>query len=275
MNPSERKRGYGTIVLRSGFSTAFAIVLLVVAVLPAAAGPQAEVTVLPDRTIAADGSATTEIDPDSALVTFGIVVVGADTNQTVVSNEASQRRLVGALEGAGVPAGEIATTRYVMSYVVDTFIPALGTQQHVEFDVQQKGAYHVTSKVAVLVAKLNDLDAIIQAGVNGGADRVDSIEYRSARVSETQQELLPKAVAVAHSRAVALASAAGVALGELERLSVIGPGPWGGGSESATPAARFAAGTLTGSNAEGGIAPAKIVVSLRVRADYRITKAGG
>lgn len=190
-----------------------AAALCLMASLPVVAQPKAEVRTT-NRTVSAVGHASEQIAPDLAVLTFGIEIHDPSTTQAVIANRRMTAKLVSALKRMGIESSHMSVAPYEMAFVPTTFVPALGTNQKVEFQIQQKGSYKVTSIVTVTVRVLSDVSKLIDTAVEAGVDRIDAVRYLSTRRQSIEEKLLPQAIADAKSRAASIAEDIGFTLGE-------------------------------------------------------------
>lgn len=232
----------------------------------AAAFAQPKVEVVPQQpapmpTVAAIGEATAMVHPDTAVLTFAVEVRDPNTTQAVGVNERMTRKVVGKLEKAGVGAPDVEVGIYRMRYVVNDFVPALGTNQPVEFRVEQHGTYKVTSDIIVTVHDLSKVADLINTALAAGVDRIDRVRYESSRAHEIEAGLVGNAVKDARKKAVVLARETGLTVGE--PLHVI-----------ELPDASSAVRVLDGNTVSGQRVPPMLQVRLRVRVVYAAAKAG-
>ncbi len=255
-----RKRDGRPSLLLGAFSAALFVIAS-----PAFSQPKVEVIPQTNKSpeVTAVGRAVRSVAPDIAILSFGIEIRDPSTTNAVLVNKRMTEKAVKGLEKSGVPPADISVAPYQMEHVVGTFIPALGTNQPVEFQIQQKGTYRVTSEIKVTTHSVSNVGSIIDAALAAGVDRIGPIHYRTSRRKEIEAELVTEAVADARRVAETLAKSEGLTLGDLLRVSSLS-----GGSDS----------TAAGSNGEPASAQSMISEgsnspSVDVRTEVRVVFA--
>ncbi|HUX19857.1 MAG TPA: SIMPL domain-containing protein [Spirochaetia bacterium] len=201
-----------------------ALVLIILVPFTVSAQPKAEVAPAPSERVSAIGSASAGIPPDTAILTFGVEIRNPSTTQAALINERVTGKVVSAFEAQGVDPSDISVAPYEMVFVPSTFIPALGTTQKVEFDIQQKGSYKVVTDIRVTVRRLSEMASLINTALDAGVDRIDAVEYSSSKISEIEKGLIPKAIEDARAQATILAANLGLSLMDPLQISVV-PNP--------------------------------------------------
>ena len=235
------------------------LLFLGVAVLPLSAMPKAEVEKGPSLTVTATGRATEQVVPDTAILRFGVEIHDPSTTQAVQTNQRMTEKIVAAIEKQ--KGTEVSVAPYQMVYVPAVFVPALGTNQPVEFRVQQKGSYKVTTDIVVTLHNMASLPKIIDTALTAGVDRIGPIEYTSSHADEIAQSLVPQAVADALTKAKALAADTGMVLGAPIGVTNLESGR-GAGRQVPTANARGAK-----------FSPPKLTVESRVRVVYEAKRS--
>lgn len=180
-------------------------------VAPLSAMPKAEVEKARPLTVTVTGRAVEQVVPDTAILRFAVEIRNPSTTQGVQANQRMTDKIVAAIKKQ--PGTRISVAPYQMVYVPAVFVPALGTNQPVEFRIQQKGSYKVTTDIQVTVHDMASLPKIVDTALTAGVDRIDPIEYESSRSVAIAKTLVPEALADALAKAKALAADTGMALG--------------------------------------------------------------
>lgn len=245
--------------------TALAVCAMSVTAWPVVAQPKVEVaprSPVAPRTVAVIGEASTNVRPDIAILTFAVEIRNQNTTQAVLVNHRTTNKIVDEIEKSGTAASDIAVGNYRMEYVVDTFTPALGTNQPVEFQVEQHGTYKVTTEIVVTVHNLSFVPRLFNVAILAGVDQIGRVEYKSSRLAEIESQLVPQAIKNARQKAETLARDSGLQLGEPLRVAELPNG-------SATVK------VLAGMTGSGQTAPPTLEVWKRVRIVFAATKASG
>ncbi len=243
----------------SRFSAVSILLFLGAAVLPLSAMPKAEVEKAPPLTVTANGTASEQVIPDTAILRFGVEIRDPSTTQAVQANQRMTDKIVAAIEKQ--QGTEVTVAPYQMVYVPAVFVPALGTNQPVEFRIQQKGSYKVTTDIEVKVHTVASLPQIIETALTAGVDRIDPIKYESSRSAEIAQTLVPKAVADALTKAKSLAADTGMVLGPPIAVTAL--------DSPNTPPRPASTANAQGTN----FSPPKLTVETRVQVVYEAKRS--
>lgn len=244
-----------------------ALVLCLFAVLCAPVFAQPKVEVLPQATspaptVSAVGEAVARFQPDTAVLTFAVEIRNPNTTQAVLVNQRMTKKVAEEIEKSGVATADVAVGNYEMKHVVNTFLPALGTNQPVEFQLEQHGTYLVTSTIVVTIHHIADVAKIISTALGAGVDRIDRVEYEASSLTTVEAELMPKAIKDARQKAEALAHDTGLTLGEPIRVVQL-------------PDTSVSAVVAAGNTVPGQMSPPKIEARLRVRVVYAAKRSSG
>src|SRR6266516_3946802 len=71
----------------------------------------------PDRTITVGGTGTVTVVPDRARFSFGVDTRGATASEALAANAAEMRRVIAALEAAGIDERDVQTEQVSLSPV--------------------------------------------------------------------------------------------------------------------------------------------------------------
>lgn len=173
---------------------------------PATASEQAETP----RAISVTGASMAKVTPDTITVSFAIETQETTAQQAARANADIAVQVVDALEAAGVSEEEISTAQYSIFPVYEyreeqepcytqdgrTYCPPPhGTQVLV--------GYRAVNSIAVESAKLDMAGQWIDAAVEAGANRVDSLYFSLSpeKQDEARNTLIPMAVQDAKNKA--------------------------------------------------------------------------
>jgi len=166
----------------------------------------------PEYSISVQGSSEFEVAPDLAKLRFRIVTESKDAQEAQVRNREISSSVESALLKSGVRRNEIETTDYRIEKI-----------QEWDRELQRsvdKG-FRVNNAFVVSTTDIDNVGLLIDAGVQAGANNVDSINFElsDAKQKEVKTQALRKATQNAREKAEALADGAGVRVGKLLRLS--------------------------------------------------------
>jgi uncharacterized protein len=196
----------------------------------------------PSRTIAVTGSGKAFLAPDIATISIGVRTEDADPAQAMEDSNARAQSIADALEAMGVEARDIQTSSF-------NIYP---NQQYDQSGNPMSTTYVVENNVSVTVRDLTELGALLSATVEAGANQVYGIQFDVEDREEALGEARQGAIDDARAKAEALATAAGVSLGDLQSISEVSgfPEPFfdgrgGGAAEAALTNIPISPGQLT------------------------------
>ncbi len=190
------------IGLAAGVALGLALVISLAARPAAAQSDNSEA-----RTISVSGSGEASGQPDIAYVNLGVDISNADISQALNQANTALAAIVSAIEGAGIATDDIQTQNYNV-FPQENFDPRTGM-------ATGERVYRVTASVNVTVRDISQAGTVMQAGLNAGANLVNSISFGIADTKALEAEARQRAVADARDKAQQLADAFGVSLGEV------------------------------------------------------------
>jgi uncharacterized protein YggE len=163
--------------------------------------------------ITVTGSGDVKAIPDRADLSFGVQSEGPTAAQALAANSADSQRLIDALKEAGVQAKDLKTEHLDVSP---------------RYDVEKVGnsrGYSANSSVSVRSQPLERAATLSDVAVRAGADSVSGPSLSVADKDAQYRRALERAFDDARAKAQALASAAGVSLGEVTAIAEGGQAP--------------------------------------------------
>lgn len=161
---------------------------------------EAQTTPFPSRekVISVTGTATTSIDPDLLVITFGVETQEKSARDALVANSNSMTSIVDTLSSLGILEDEISTSRISIYPIYDNYRDPV-TEKY----TQELIGYRVTNTITVETNKLDKAADIIDGGVSSGANRVDNVSFTLSpqKQLEVKDELLGQAVINAKKKA--------------------------------------------------------------------------
>ncbi len=194
----------------------FGLLCLLTAV-PLGAAVHAADAVPQPRTITVTGSASQEVAPTRASMSFGVIGEAATVQEAKASHDAIMNRLMTAMRNLGIPSQQLQT---------DTFsiVPIYTTVR--EHEPAKITSYRVTNKITLSTTDVNQLAAALDQAVAAGANVADSIYFSVDRPEQLENNLLAAAVRNGRHKADLIAQAAGARLGALRQAEIYDNG-WG------------------------------------------------
>ena len=187
---------------RRALSIACAMLVLAIFVMPAVS---AQTDGSSDRVITTQANSEVLVTPDRAQVTLSVQTQNADVKLAQSENARIMDGMVNAILGSGIDRADIKTSGYSIYPVYEDSSLPFG--QKIKY-------YQVTNSVRVTVRDVTRVGEIIDAGVNNGANQVDSIAFMVSEELEqsVRTQVLTKAVQRARSDADIVAAASGVSI---------------------------------------------------------------
>jgi uncharacterized protein YggE len=190
----------------------------------------------PARTITVSGAGSVRAAPDQAELSLGVTTQADTATRALQANAALARRVIAAVKGEGVAAEDIQTASVYLS-------PRTGE------DGSTILGYAATDTVSVTVRDLGKAGAVIDAGVEAGANEVSGPSLTRSDQDELYRRALRAAMADAKAKAQELARAGGIALGPVrsvvEGSSPTPPVPFTGVADAAVESTPVEPGTET------------------------------
>lgn len=167
-------------------------------------GPEAAVSAAADtsRSITVSGTGSADGEPNRADFTFGVVSEGRTARAALAANAAEMRRVLGAVESAGVAERDLQTQQVSIS-------PVTGE------DGRSVTGYTARNSVQARLRDLARAGAVIDAAVGAGANEVYGPSLIRTDRAALEREALRAAMADARGKAQAVAAAGGVSLGRV------------------------------------------------------------
>lgn len=154
-------------------------------------------------TLLVTGVGSVQAKPDVADIDLGVVTDGKTAQEAMQKNAALMGRVVGQLKERGVPPEDLQTRELSVSPVVDNDERSATRGQIIGYRVND--TLHVR-------ALLGDAAALIDAGMEAGANQVSGLSLGLRNPSPHQQKALEEAVRAAQRDAERSAYLLGVAL---------------------------------------------------------------
>jgi uncharacterized protein YggE len=158
--------------------------------------------------IVVTGSGTTKASPDVAYVALGVVSSGRRAQEASQANAAAADKIMAALRKAGVAEKDIQTANYSVQPVYRNNDFSKGID-----------SYQVSNVVRAAVRKLDSVGAVIDAGLDAGANNVQGVSFGLENRDAAEERALTAAVHEARRKADTMAKAAGVRVTRVLEIS--------------------------------------------------------
>jgi len=160
----------------------------------------AEITPFPSRekVISVTGTATTSVEPDLLIITFGVETQEKTAKQALESNSQLMNGVVEAIKSTGISEDELSTSRLNIYPVYDNY-----RDEKTGKYTQELIGYRVTNTITVETNNLGSAADVIDGAVEAGVNRVDSVIFTlsPAKELDVKDQLIAKAVLNAKAKA--------------------------------------------------------------------------
>jgi uncharacterized protein YggE len=165
-----------------------------------------------NNTLSVTGIATEKVEPDRVMAIFAVETMDDTAGDALRTNSETMNAVLIALEEAGVSENETQTAYF-------SIYPNYNCS---EFGVPEPSGYIATNSIVVESSNLANVSDWIDAAVNAGANRVDSLSFTLSeeRLAEVRADLTQEAVDNARDKADALAQALDVEITGVRAASV-------------------------------------------------------
>ena len=167
----------------------------------------------PPRTISVTGSGRVAVRPDLADLRLGVTVTATTVADARSRSAAVMQAALASLRELGLEDRDLRTSIVSVSpqydYSANTGTPRLT-------------GYTFQNLIAAVVRDVEKVGDAIDRALTAGATNVDHLSFRLADASDAERQAREAAVADARAKAETMAAAAGVSLGEVASMAVLG-----------------------------------------------------
>lgn len=163
------------------------------------------------RTLTITGTGSASGSPDIAIVELGVELRSQDLSGVVDQVKEAVQAVIDALTAAGIAPDDIQTINFNVRQ--DMVSPPVPADASAPDGTTQTAEYVVSNMVRIRVRDTSQLSAVIEAGLDAGANRVFGLRFALEDQTELDRQALQNAVTNARARAETLAEALGVSLG--------------------------------------------------------------
>ncbi len=173
-------------------------------------------------TITVTGNGVATAIPDEISLVLGVTNSGANATQVLLANSATMTAAINAIEkGVGINSTDVQTTNF-------NFGPTYSGYNNTISGYQASNQIEVTLQGSDVA----NLDAVINAAVNAGANQIQSIQYvlSSGLQNSLQNQALQNAISSANQTALLTAQSEGLKVLGIQSITILGnnnPQPFG------------------------------------------------
>lgn len=171
-----------------------------------------------ERTITVTATGTVEREPEQAVVTLAVETLAPTADEASAQNAEQTEALIDALEALGISDDLIRTVGYGLH-------PEYDREARPESGEPRIVGYRAVNRVRITIDPVTRTGAVIDAGIEAGANRVQGIAFQLRDPEAARIDALQEALDRARTEAEALAAAAAQRLGLLLAVSTGGRPP--------------------------------------------------
>lgn len=160
--------------------------------------------------ISVSGEGIVEAQPDRATISVGVVTREKNPSAVQAANAKAASAVINSIVALGVERKNISTGNY-------NFNPVY---RHTDNGKRILEGYEASNSVTIIVDDLNLVGKIIDAALNHGANRVDSLNFGLRNKNSYQDEALRLAVLDAKRKAEITAAALGKSIVSVRSVSI-------------------------------------------------------
>ncbi len=151
-----------------------------------------------ERLISTTGTATTSVEPDLLVVTFGVETQEITAKESFDANTQFMNSTITAIQSVGITSDEISTSRFNIYPVYDGYEDPITKRWK-----QELTGYQVTNTITVETSKLDLAADIIDGAVTAGVNRVDDVSFTLSpeKHMHLKDDLIEKAILNAKAKA--------------------------------------------------------------------------
>lgn len=164
-----------------------------------------------DRTLTMTGTATVTLAPDGAALTLGVSATAVTVGEAQAQGATAMQQLLDKLLALGVAREDVQTTDFSVS-----------AQYDYSGDKPALAGYQVSNTFHVTIRDLTQVSTIIDGAMAAGANDIYGLAFTSTQQSAAYDQAMQQAAAEATRKAQLLATASGVELGAVQRVSEAG-----------------------------------------------------
>lgn len=160
--------------------------------------------------ISVSGEGIVEATPDRATISVGVVTREKNPSAVQAANAKTATSVINSIVSLGIERKNISTGNY-------SFSP---TYRHTENGKSILEGYEATNSVTIIVDNLNLVGKVIDAALNHGANRVDSLNFGLRDKNFYQDEALRLAILDAKRKAEIVAATLGKNIVSVRSISI-------------------------------------------------------
>ena len=218
-------------------------------------------------TLTVNGDAEAPAKPDLAIVRIGAEVQAEKAQQAQDQVNQIMTRATEAVRGQGVAENDVQTSGLNLWPIYGTRRPR--PVQQPQDEEQRLVGYRASNVLEIRVQEVAKVGPIIDAAINAGANRLESVSFALKDDIEPRKKALASAAKEARAKADALAEAMGVTIEGVEEIAEGGVQIY-----PPRPMRRMAGYAAAEAMADTPVQPGEVRVHASVTVTYRLAPAG-
>ncbi|PKO20639.1 MAG: hypothetical protein CVU38_19040, partial [Chloroflexi bacterium HGW-Chloroflexi-1] len=156
--------------------------------------------------IVVSGSSAIRVQPDRVVVVFGVGTFAKTPSESQAQNTRQSQAVIKALRAQDIAPQDIATAGFSIQ------------PRYEDYDRNVITGYGAHNTIAVTLRDVKKLEMVLVAALEAGATTVDGIEFSVTNLRELRDRARDQAVRAAMEKATAMASAAGMTVGDVTNI---------------------------------------------------------
>lgn len=214
------------------------------------------------RTVSVQGTAEIRVEPDQALLRFGVMSSAKEIAAAKTENDGRIRQILKIATDAGVDANDVQTSEIRVQPIFAQTPEGRVVQAKVD-------GYEMSRGVTLLLRDIRKFESLLTALLNGGVNQFDGISLLSSQMQRLRSDARGLALKAARDKAEAMVSAAQELLGRPLEINEATGGP-GWGIALANRMEVQSGGDADLLDSRGTFAAGQITVSASVSVTYEI-----
>lgn len=163
----------------------------------------------PLKVVRVVGTSEVKVVPDRAVIELGVEQQNTSASLAKQAEDTSARRILNSLRANGIDEKDIQTTY-------------LSLRPQFNYRKGMRISYFVAEQsMSVTVRDISKLDALLEALIKAGGNRIDSIQYETSDLRKYRDQARELAVKAAREKAQALAQALGQDIGKAQSIEEV------------------------------------------------------
>lgn len=209
-----------------------------------------------DNKITVTGKEEVKVAPDVAEIAYAIYTRKDTAEECQTQNASDLAAAIETLTSLGVEEKSIQTSSYGMNPIYDW-----------NSAEQAITGYEMTTRLTVSDIPIDNAGKLISESVAAGVNGIDSVNYSTSNYDEKYQEALKGAIAVAKTKAEAIAEASGKTIVGVTGVEEYG---YNSSARNSTYQAPGAARTETAAAADMAVMPGELSIQAQVTVNFEI-----